>query len=240
MSTCPRTAGAVLPPFATETLGFPLSQASRLTGKTFESVRLVANWVRTYLAAPHAELGRTGPVCPFTPEAINRDSLWIKPVRISTNAEQVIEDAVLAGKAAFSRCPVSTRADDFIFRSLMFVFPDISAQDAPRLIDQVKEKLKPIFVDDGLMLGEFHENNSMPGLHNENFHPLRSPVPMLVIRHMVPSDLVFLNRPDDPRDRRLRYLQAYLTHQTAISSSERRRIDSIVSELRAATSDSAA
>jgi hypothetical protein len=34
-----------------------------------------------------------------------------------------------------------------------------------------------------------------PGLRNPDFRPLRSPVPMLAIRHMVESDLLFMTRP---------------------------------------------
>ena len=44
-----------------------------------------------------------------------------------------------------------------------------------------------------LMLGQFHPlPPAEPGLWNADFRPLRSPVPLLAIRHMVPTDLPFL------------------------------------------------
>ena len=43
------------------------------------------------------------------------------------------------------------------------------------------------------MLGEFHLLNNASGLHNPEFFPLRTVCTALAIRHMVPSDLVFLS-----------------------------------------------
>ena len=42
------------------------------------------------------------------------------------------------------------------------------------------------------MLGDFHPFSQSPGIHNPDFRPLKSPIPMLVIRHMVISDWLFL------------------------------------------------
>ena len=57
--------------------------------------------------------------------------------------------------------------------------------------------LKREDVRKGLMIGEFHDGPPpKPGLWNPDFRPLRSPVPLLAIRHMVPTDFPFL-RDDD-------------------------------------------
>ena len=53
--------------------------------------------------------------------------------------------------------------------------------------------LKEEFVSRGLMLGEFHLLNNASGLHNPEFFPLRTVCPAMAIRHMVPSDFVFLS-----------------------------------------------
>jgi hypothetical protein len=97
-----------------------------------------------------------------------------------------------------------------MLHATLILFPDVSPEEAPDLIDRTKEELKPSFVQQGLMLGEFHRSNESPGLHNPNFRPLRSPIPMLAIRHMVSSDFVFLNRSEYSTATRLRYLEAYL------------------------------
>ena len=43
------------------------------------------------------------------------------------------------------------------------------------------------------MLGEFHRLSGVQGLHNKEFRPLRSPLPMLTIRHMVATDWLFVS-----------------------------------------------
>jgi hypothetical protein len=98
-----------------------------------------------------------------------------------------------------------------MLHATLILFPDVSPEEAPDLIDRTKEELKSSFVERGLMLGEFHRRNESPGIHNPNFRPLRSPIPMLAIRHMVSSDFIFLNRPDYDAATRLRYLEAYLS-----------------------------
>ena len=49
------------------------------------------------------------------------------------------------------------------------------------------------------------------GLRNPNFFPLRTPHPCLVIRHMVPTDIVFMTK--YPPQKRMRFLAAYLADQ---------------------------
>jgi hypothetical protein len=92
----------------------------------------------------------------------------------------------------------------------MLIFPDVHIEEAFKLIDGVQQKLKPFFIEAGLMIGEFHKRNESPGLHNPNFRPLRSPIPMLGIRYMVESDLPFLQQVSDEPCLRIRYLEAYL------------------------------
>jgi hypothetical protein len=60
------------------------------------------------------------------------------------------------------------------------------------------------------MLGEFHMRNHSQGIHNHNFRPLRSPIPILAIRFMVEPDLPFLNHPNDEPQLRIKYLNTYL------------------------------
>ena len=33
------------------------------------ALRAVADWIKTFVARPHKDLGRAGPVCPFVPVA---------------------------------------------------------------------------------------------------------------------------------------------------------------------------
>jgi hypothetical protein len=199
--------------------------------------RSCCEWIEYYLARPHPQLGRTGSVCPFAAPALARDSLRIAVVRLTPNGDQrtQILEAVEHYREAF----LSERAsgEAHLLRSILILFPDVSLQDAPELIDRTKEELKSSFVEQGLMLGEFHARNGSPGLHNSSFKPLRSPVPMLVIRRMVPTDFSFLNRPEYDAATRLRYLEIYLRVSGLASSDARKELENTVATLRAELRD---
>jgi hypothetical protein len=177
-----------------------------------EVLTSVLNWVDGFLARPNSQLGRSGKVCPFVPEALYRGSLQMTILRASdavkndpAEMEKVVMsllDRFLEGEGA--------DAGANIYRSMLIIFPDISAEEAPFLIDATQRKLKAEFVRHGLMLGEFHPLSNQQGLRNPEFRPLRSPIPLLAIRHMVESDIDFLNRPHDPPSQRIQFLSAYL------------------------------
>lgn len=172
----------------------------------------ILDWVEGFLARPHPDLGREGKVCPFVPESLARNTIQFFVVRLADkdpNDTSVIEKHVQHFRDYFLQQEKSEGKAN-IFRSLLMIFPDITDDEAPVLIDSVQKKLKPSFVREGLMLGEFHAHNQGPGLRNPNFRPLRSPIPLLAIRHMVESDIDFLSRSIDPPSQRIQFLSAYL------------------------------
>src|SRR5690348_14614097 len=52
-------------------------EIARLEDRDLNALRSVANWVRTFIIQPNQELGRSGPICPFTPVALEHDALWL-------------------------------------------------------------------------------------------------------------------------------------------------------------------
>jgi Domain of unknown function (DUF6875) len=45
------------------------------------ALRAVADWTKTFVARPHRDLGRDGPVCPFVPVALEHATLWLAAER---------------------------------------------------------------------------------------------------------------------------------------------------------------
>lgn len=166
------------------------------------------NWLRSYLARPHADLGRSGNVCPYIPKALSSNSIRLKVIRSTNLSLQQLSDIVLNYRSAFLELEPKQK-DESIYKAIILIFPEVKHEEATLLIDQVQKQLKLSFVELGLMLGEFHMRTETPGLHNPDFRPLRSPIPMLAIRFMVESDLPFMLAADDP-DHRIKYLEAYL------------------------------
>ncbi|MBV8866580.1 MAG: hypothetical protein JO210_14395 [Acidobacteriaceae bacterium] len=196
-------------------------------------------WIESYLARPHPQLGRTGSVCPFAAPALAKDSLRIAVVRLDSTADKrtQIAQAIEHYREAFL-C-LGSSGEAHMLHSILILFPDVSPEEAPDLIDRTKEQLKTTFVEQGLMLGEFHVNNESHGLHNPAFRPLRSPVPMLVIRRMVATDFVFLNRSEYDTATRLRYLEIYLQVSGIADAGARKKLECAVASLKSELQDSA-
>ncbi|GAB4380652.1 MAG: hypothetical protein Kow00121_37340 [Elainellaceae cyanobacterium] len=172
-------------------------------------------WVRSFLAKPHPSLGRSGPVCPFLPRALQLDSIQLATIHTKGVDQQAIEDIVKHYRNIFLELEPQN-GELAIYKSLLLIFPDVSEAEAPVLIDGIQQKLKPFFVEEGLMIGEFHQGSNSPGLHNPNFYPLRSPVPMLAIRFMTEADLPFLQKVTDQPHLRIKYLEAYLQRLSTV------------------------
>ena len=53
------------------------SRTSELAESDRNALRAVADWIKTFVARPHKDLGRAGPVCPFVPVALEHKTLWL-------------------------------------------------------------------------------------------------------------------------------------------------------------------
>ena len=75
-SACPRSMSA-----APKT-DFALRRASEVDAENAPDSALgsTVNWVRDFLARPHRDVGRAGPVCPFTPMALELDTIWLAEI----------------------------------------------------------------------------------------------------------------------------------------------------------------
>jgi hypothetical protein len=164
----------------------------------------VARWMEDFLNRPHPMLGRSGEVCPWTKRTIELGKLLLAPIASRDAAE--VDDIVLSLLERFWSLE-PTRGADAAFRSIVAVFHRLEPETAAPFVVATHQRLKPSFLDRGLMLGEFYPTNPKPGLRNPNFRPLRSPVPLLVIRQMVEPDVEFLLDRDE-------FIAAYLrTHR---------------------------
>jgi hypothetical protein len=180
----------------------------------------VMDWVKNFLAKSHPELGRSGPVCPFVPHALKSNSIQLAVIRADNLQQQQVEELVKSYRDIFLQTEPRDR-ETGLSKAFLLIFPDIDMENTAKRIDAVQQKLKPFFVEEGLMLGEFHKRTESGGLHNPNFRPLRSPIPILAIRFMTEFDLPFLIGGDDVH-LRIRYIEAYLQQfETCISDETR-------------------
>jgi len=168
----------------------------------------VVGWIRDFLARPHPQLGRPGLVCPFVPLALKLDTIWLVEMEEAKPSFERLCAIITDYRNVFLKTE-PTSGPDAMNKVFLVAFPSFG-YDGTAIINKVQANLKRYFVEMGLLVGEFHAANEGPGLHNPNFRPLRSPVPMLAIRHLVESDLPFLIRHFYSPQLRSAFLRSYL------------------------------
>lgn len=169
-------------------------------------LQTVLAWAHSYLSRPNTQLGRSGPVCPYVPTSL-QDGLFYLAIRRGSDLQRSqIEQLLSRYRNWFLELPPTTGSRS-IFKTILCLFPDLEKEQWRGLIEDTQESLKASYVAQGLMIGEFHAGPpEKAGLRNPDFRPLACPVPMLVIRHMVPSDYVFLA---DSRELMQQYLAKF-------------------------------
>jgi len=159
-----------------------------------DPIEQLLNWVDEYLCKPHQELGRAGPVCPFVPTALEMGLLYLlifPRVDQDTDLEEMRQLVLHERDQFLTMEPRQGNAAQF--KSFLMIFPNIPSPQAHEVIDRLQASLQESFVERGLMVGEFHPGPpNKRGLWNETFRPLACPIPLLAIRHMVPTDILFL------------------------------------------------
>ena len=187
-----------------------------------EPVSRILQWANDYLCRPHPELGRAGAVCPFTRPALRKDLLLLAVCRGAELTVDQVVDLVRRHRDWFLQMePRELPLAQYKFIGI--IFPDISERAYLDLIEATQARLKAEYVPLGLMIGEFHPGPPrQAGLWNPDFRPLRSPLPLLGTRHMVPTDWPFLREEHA-------YVAAYLERFTEELIPQR-----IVDDIRAA------
>ena len=158
------------------------------------ALRQITSWAREYLCKPNPSLGRDGPVCPFVERALDLNLFFLTALRRQAITQGEVFGIVQKYREWYNE--IDPREGwRTQYKTILILLPGISSEEATLLIDGTQRMLKPEFVEHGLMIGQFHAGPPQePGLWNPDFRPFNSPIPMLVIRQMVPTDLPFLNK----------------------------------------------
>lgn len=176
--------------FVIEDLDNP-ARTKKLAQGDLTSLRAVADWTKSFVIQRHKELGRPGPVCPFTPVAIEHKALWLAPERSAgLSKPQVIE--LIKGYQRLLLSNPPAEGEGAKNKSIVVVFTDLPAAHAKEFIGGALEPIAiPSYVNDGLVMGPFFEGNDGTAIYNPNFRPFQSPVPLLLMRRAVLSDWKF-------------------------------------------------
>jgi hypothetical protein len=150
----------------------------------------ILKWSRDYLVSAHPDLGRSGPVCPYTQPSLRKGLFYLASLADTSSGADVGE-AIQRLRAWHERLAAELSSADQELLTILLVLPHLDSKDSTEL-DELQRKAKDVFVADGLMIGQFHPACEEPGLWNAKFMALRAPVPLLAIRQLVVFDLPFV------------------------------------------------
>jgi hypothetical protein len=182
-----------------------------LTPHEIESYKTIVEWTRNFLCRSHELLGREGPVCPFTQPSLNQNLFWLSIIPGSEIDMEATGDAVVRFRDWFFELTPQS-GPEALLKTILIIFPDVSHETAKVQLEALQKKLKPDFVKKAIMVGQFYQGCPESGLWNDSFHPLQSPIPLLAIRNMVPSDFPFLHGKRGNSDMLIAYLNKFGTH----------------------------
>ncbi|MGY1792540.1 DUF6875 domain-containing protein [Geodermatophilus sp. SYSU D00525] len=176
-------------------------RTSRLAQADLDALRAVAQWIRAFVANPHEDLGRPGPVCPFVPGALSRRTLWLAPERIADRDGSRVVELLDGYRGRFLETD-PTDGDEVDQKVIVVVFPDLPADRAGSVFDDALRQIAvPAYTQDGIVFGPFHPGDEGTAIHNADFRPFRSPVPFVFVRQGVVGDWKFFLDDHDWLDR---------------------------------------
>jgi|ERR1051326_100402 hypothetical protein len=154
--------------------------------------RSIAQWVRSYLMQSHPELGRAGEVCPFASRAYRIDTIRIGVSFASSGDGALITQTMRGSLRQFASIACDDTATQF--RTVIVGFPNLTDADGVAALRAAQRRLTLRCLWDGLMIGRFHPYSDDEGLWNRDFRPMRAPIPLLAVRHLVRNDAPFALR----------------------------------------------
>ncbi len=164
-------------------------------------------WTENFLARPNKDLGRSGPTCPFVRPSLDKRSFWLTAIEGARPDAAALEETVLGYRDWFTELE-PREGDDAIYKAILILLPDLAPADYAAVIDATQKRLKPDFIRQQLMIGQFHAECEEGGVRNQSFRPLKCPVPLLAIRSIASGDIVFMKGADGSYD--VDYLKSYL------------------------------
>lgn len=158
---------------------------------TNDLLTLIA-WVEGYLMEAHPDLGRPGAVCPFTRQAARLDTVRLGICKAGPDDEDSVFTLIRTSFQALEAIPAKPAMAQF--RTILIGFPACGSEDGIAMLRRIQDRHKAYSLTRNRMIGLMHAGSEAPGLWNPEFRPLRAPMPVLAIRHMVEQDAPFAVR----------------------------------------------
>ncbi|MFB2551807.1 DUF6875 domain-containing protein [Ensifer soli] len=167
-----------------------VAQARALTAHgARDDMAVHLDWIETYLMQGHPDLGRPGAVCPFTRQAARLDTVRVAISRIDPEDDSA---ALALVRRSFAELDaIACKPGMEHFRTVIIGFPRCGTAEGVAMLKAVQRAHRFHSLRRGRMIGLMHAQSEDEGLWNKAFRPLRAPMPVLAVRHMVEQDAPF-------------------------------------------------
>lgn len=163
-----------------------------LTRARVEQARAMIEWMESFVAAPHPDLGRKGAVCPFVQKAMQLDRLFLAFHDEIDGRSRVALRAILLSYAKRLRERYPPDAADDALASYVIVFPNVPEARLP-VLGRVHDETKSHLMQHDVMAAVFYRGCTKGGARNPRFALFaNAALPCIVLRHMDLRDIVFL------------------------------------------------
>lgn len=170
-----------------------------LKAKSF--YELVLPYVTDFLCAEHPY--RKGVMCPFVPSAIKNDLIFFT----YSEEENIDKCVALVKNLMMEYIKVRENDNEDKYISFILMFPEEFKIET--LLD-IQHLSKVFCIENNIMIGALYKESNAPSLHNDDYFPLRTQVPCIVMRDLTSQDLVFLDPDQYSIDKRIGFLNSFI------------------------------
>jgi hypothetical protein len=162
------------------------SQSTESSGSVLS---VLAGWLKDYAMQDHADLGRTGSVCPFVKQATRLDTVRLGISLAGPKDEASVFAHIRSSFDDLKRIPAPPGKERL--RTIAIGFPHCASADGIAMLDRVYARHKYYTLLRSRMIAFFHPGSGTHGLWNPAFRPMQSPVPVLAVRYLIEQDAAF-------------------------------------------------
>lgn len=165
-----------------------------------EAYDKVLPYVNDFLYAEHPY--RKGVMCPFVPSAIKNDLIFF-----SYSEKKSIDMCIDVVRNLMEHYLNVRKNNEDKYISFILMFDENF--DIANLLD-IQHLTKVFCIENNIMIGALYKESNAPSLHNENYFPLRTQVPCLVMRDLTSQDLIFLDPEQYSIEKRIGFLKSFI------------------------------
>jgi hypothetical protein len=154
-----------------------------------EPLAVLADWLTAFPMNGHAQLGRSGSVCPFVRKAALIDTLRMGISQSMPQDEEAVFRLIRGSFNLLKQIPAPPGRERL--GTILYGFPNCASPAGLAMLGRVYQRHKYYTLVRSVMIAFFHSGSETHGLWNPDFRPMRSPLPVLAVRYLIEQDATF-------------------------------------------------